>query len=76
MTDQTPEPTDLSDDEEPQEPDHVDPDVNEADALEQARSWGESGGKPKLEIAIDVPEADAVEQAQDVGGADEDEERR
>lgn len=55
-------------------PDHVDPDVPEADALEQSRDWSKAGGeKPK--IPIDVNEADALDQSREAW-TEEDEERR
>lgn len=65
----TPEPDEIQ--EETSYPDHVDADVPEADALEQAREWSGDPTKRKPKIPIDVNEADALEQAQEPGGEEE-----
>lgn len=55
-------------------PDSVDPDVPEADALEQARDWSKAKGE-KPHIPPDVNEADALDQSREAW-SEEDEERR
>jgi hypothetical protein len=57
----------LSDDEEsPQEIPSADPEVPEADALDQAREVTPGERRGPVSRAIDAPEADALEQAIEV----------
>ncbi|MFP5299021.1 MAG: hypothetical protein ACLGHL_08550 [Actinomycetota bacterium] len=66
------DPEDLVDNDEL--PDRIDPDVPEADAIEQSREWSKAGGdKPK--IPADVNEADALDQSREAW-SEEDEDRR
>ncbi len=65
----TPQPDEIAED--TSYPDHVDPDVPEADALEQAREWSGDPTKTEPTIPIDVNEADALEQEQEPGGQEE-----
>jgi hypothetical protein len=54
----------------------ADPEVPEADALEQAQpaapESGEPASAPRKRIAFEVPEADALEQAREVPLDDDD----
>lgn len=43
--------------------DHRDPEVPEADALDQAREVAPSERRTRVSQAIDAPEADAIDQA-------------
>lgn len=57
-------------------PKQIDADVPEADALDQARSWGGAKRSEQPRIPDDVNPADALEQSQEVGGSDVDDDRR
>ena len=56
-------------------PEPVSPEVDEADALEQARP-AQSHAEEEPEAVGDLPEADALEQARDAGADDDADERR
>jgi hypothetical protein len=55
--------------------DHLDPEVPEADALDQAREVAPSERRTKVSQAIDAPEADAIEQAIEEPDLDDDVDR-
>lgn len=56
-------------------PDHVDPDVPEADALEQSRDWSKTKADDKPRIPPDVNEADALDQSRAAWSVEDEEQR-